>query len=120
MTGAAMPAAATMDDLRFLRVDQVGGLSCPPDLRGVYDAYKQGQASASDLERAEKCDNGHYWPMIPLLRAHFRARLGRLEEALADCERVPYDYLLPGFGPEVPASRQQVLAEIETLRQARS
>jgi len=75
-------------------------------------------AAASDLERAEKCDNGHYWPMIPLLRAHCHARLGRFEAALADCERVPDDYLLPGFGPEVPPSRRQMLAEIEALRQA--
>lgn len=73
-------------------------------------------AAAHDLDRAEKFDSGHYWPMIPLLRAHCRARLGHVAEALADAERVPDDYLLPGFAGEVPNSKHQVLAEIEEAR----
>jgi|SRR5579883_297005 len=79
-------------------------------------------AAAADLDRAEKFDDGHYWPMIPLLRAHCHTQLGHLEAARADIARVPDDYLLPGFGREVPASKQAVLAEIaeaELRRQAR-
>lgn len=75
-------------------------------------------AAAGDLDRAEKFDNGHYWPMIPLLRAHCLAQAGRLDDALADCARVPDDYLLPGFGGDVPQSKQQVMAEIEALRRS--
>ncbi len=73
-------------------------------------------AAAHDLDRAEKFDNGHYWPMIPLLRAHCRARLGQVAEALADAERVPDDYLLHGFGGGLPTSKHALMAEIEAAR----
>lgn len=73
-------------------------------------------ASAADLERAEKFDDGHYWPLIPMLRAHCLARLGRFEAAVAACEGVPDDYLLPGFDSAVPTSKHRLMAEIETLR----
>ena len=73
-------------------------------------------AAAHDLDRAEKFDDGHYWPMIPLLRAHCRARLGQVAEALADAERIPDDYLLPGFSSDMPASKHAVMAEIEEAR----
>lgn len=77
-------------------------------------------AAAADLDRAETLDDGHYWPMIPLLRGHCRARLGRFDEALADCARVPEDYLLPGFGAAAPGSARQLRAEIATLRAPRA
>ena len=73
-------------------------------------------AAAADLDRAQKYDDGHYWPMIPLLRAHCVARLGRFEQALAECDGVPEDYLLPGFAADVPASARAVRAEIAMLR----
>lgn len=69
-------------------------------------------AAAADLDRAERFDDGHYWPMIPLLRAHCHAQLGHLAAARADIERVPGDYLLPGFGGAVPTSKQAVVTEI--------
>ena len=48
-----MAAAETIEDLKHLRVDQVGGLSCPPGLRRVYDAYTRGEATEDDLSRAK-------------------------------------------------------------------
>ena len=48
-----MSTAATMTDLRNLRVDQVGGLCAPPALRRVYDAYKRGDAGESQLDQAK-------------------------------------------------------------------
>jgi 5-methyltetrahydropteroyltriglutamate--homocysteine methyltransferase len=42
-----------MDDLRYLRVDQVGGLSCPPDLRRVFEDFKRGAATEDEFERAK-------------------------------------------------------------------
>jgi tetratricopeptide (TPR) repeat protein len=72
--------------------------------------------AAGDLERAQKFDTGHYWPMIPLLHSHCCARLGRYDEAIADLDRVPGDYLLPGFGDEVPNSKQRVMTEIEEIQ----
>jgi tetratricopeptide (TPR) repeat protein len=77
-------------------------------------------AAAADLDRAEMLDDGHYWPMIPLLRARCRARLGRFADALADLARVPDDYLLPGFGDAAPASKQNVMAELTALQQQRA
>ena len=76
--------------------------------------------AAADLDRAEKFDDGHYWPMIPLLRAHCRARLGSLDQALADCARVPDDYLLPGFEADMPRSKREVMAAIEEARRQRA
>jgi len=74
-------------------------------------------AAAADLDRAEKVDDGHYWPLIPMLRAHCLAQLGRFDDALAAAEHVPDDYLLPGFDESVPPSKPRLMAEIETLRQ---
>jgi hypothetical protein len=42
-----MATTATMADLRELRVDQVGGLCAPADLRRAYDDYKRGDAGES-------------------------------------------------------------------------
>src|SRR5260370_42433292 len=41
-------------------------------------------AAADDLDRAEKLDTAHYWPLSPFLRALCRARVGRTEGAPAD------------------------------------
>jgi hypothetical protein len=70
-------------------------------------------AAADDLDRAEKLDQAHYWPLIPFLRALCRAKSGRVDEALADAAKVPDDYLLPGFGSAIPNSKQQLAALIE-------
>src|SRR3984957_1856103 len=48
-----MATAATMADLRNLRVDQVGGLCSPPDLRRAYDEYKRGKANEDVFDRAK-------------------------------------------------------------------
>jgi len=53
-----MPAAATaqdlkQDNLKLLRVDQVGGLCPPAGLRQVFEAWKAGTAGADALDRAK-------------------------------------------------------------------
>ena len=48
-----MATATTMEDLKHLRVDQVGGLSCPPELRRVFEDYKRGAASEDQFARAK-------------------------------------------------------------------
>ena len=48
-----MSMTATMADLRNLRVDQVGGLCSPPDLRRAYDEYKRGKANEDVFDRAK-------------------------------------------------------------------
>ena len=46
-------ASTTAADLRRLRVDQVGGLCSPTGLRRVYEAYKRGQTTENEFERAK-------------------------------------------------------------------
>src|ERR1700685_2691334 len=48
-----MSRTATMTDLRKLRVDQVGGLCAPPDLRRAFDDYKRGAATEDEFDRAK-------------------------------------------------------------------
>ena len=45
--------AATMEDLKQLRVDQVGGLCAPAELRRVFEAYKRGEAPGQEFVRAK-------------------------------------------------------------------
>jgi tetratricopeptide (TPR) repeat protein len=113
-----------MGEPRLALADRDKVVSLCPRVPGVYMARAEDHlrlddfaAAAADLDRAEKLDDGHYWPMIPLLRAHCRLRIGELDRAAADCEKVPDDYLLPGFGSAVPVTKQQVLAAIEAARQ---
>jgi len=115
-----------MGEARLALPDRDKVVSLCPLLPGAYMARAEDQlrlgdfaAAAADLDRAEKVDDGHYWPMIPLLRAHCRARLGHFAEAAADCAAVPEDYLLPGFGDAVPAQARTLRAEIAALQAAR-
>ena len=48
-----MVIANAAQDLRLLRVDQVGGLAAPSRLRGVFAEYKAGKASQEELDRAK-------------------------------------------------------------------
>jgi 5-methyltetrahydropteroyltriglutamate--homocysteine methyltransferase len=48
-----MAMAAVKEDLRFLRVDQVGGLSSPSPLRDIFAKYKRGETSNDAFERAK-------------------------------------------------------------------
>jgi tetratricopeptide (TPR) repeat protein len=113
-----------MGEPHLARADRDKVVSLCPQEPGAYmaradDEMRLGDfaAAAADLDRAEKFDDGHYWPMIPLLRAQCRARLGRFTEALADLARVPDDYLLPGFGADAAGSKRQVMAEIAELQE---
>jgi methionine synthase II (cobalamin-independent) len=48
-----MLTADTVEDLRLLRVDQVGGLCAPARLRQAFAQYKAGKASQEELDRAK-------------------------------------------------------------------
>jgi 5-methyltetrahydropteroyltriglutamate--homocysteine methyltransferase len=48
-----MPDAHTLEDLRLLRVDQVGGLCAPQQLRRVFEEYKQGKATEDAFGHAK-------------------------------------------------------------------
>lgn len=47
-----MTNTSASEDLKRMRVDQVGSLSAPEPLQRVFEAYKGGKASAVELERA--------------------------------------------------------------------
>ena len=53
MSSSATAAVLERPDLKRLRVDQVGGLGVPVDLRRVFEACKQGEASGEVLDRAK-------------------------------------------------------------------
>lgn len=114
---------ALMGEGRLALADRDRVVSLCPRLPGAYMARAEDHlrlgdfaAAAGDLDRAEKLDDGHYWPMIPHLRAHCRARLGDFAAAEADCARVPEDYLLPGFGDSVPGHARGLRAELAALK----
>ena len=48
-----MATAAVMEDLRQLRVDQVGGLSSPANLREAFSKYKSGALSNEEFARVQ-------------------------------------------------------------------
>ena len=48
-----MPAASTVEDLKQLRVDQVGGLCPPAGLKRVLEDYRSGKAGEDELDRAK-------------------------------------------------------------------
>ena len=48
-----MPDAHTSEDLLLLRVDQVGGLCAPRELRRIFEEYKQGKATEEAFGRAK-------------------------------------------------------------------
>src|SRR3954465_819542 len=48
-----MSMAAVMNDLKKLRVDQVGSLCAPARLQKIFDAYKRGQSSNEQLDGAK-------------------------------------------------------------------
>jgi tetratricopeptide (TPR) repeat protein len=68
--------------------------------------------AAADLDRAEKLDDGHFWPLIPFLRAQCRLRLGQFDAALADLAKVPEGYLFSDGAPDFLVAKPQVLEAI--------
>jgi 5-methyltetrahydropteroyltriglutamate--homocysteine methyltransferase len=53
MSASATAEVLKRSDLKHLRVDQVGGLCAPSDLRRVFEAYKRGEASEEAFGRAK-------------------------------------------------------------------
>lgn len=100
-------------------------VSLCPNLPGAYlaraeDRFRVGEceAAAADLDRAEKLDDGHFWPLIPFLRAQCRLRLGQLDDALTELARVPDGYLMADAGPDFLGGKQQLLEAIAAARPA--
>ncbi len=53
MSAVATDEELKQPDLKQLRVDQVGGLCAPSELRRVFEAYKRGEASDEVFDRAK-------------------------------------------------------------------
>jgi tetratricopeptide (TPR) repeat protein len=94
-------------------------VSLCPTMPGAYlaraeDRFRVGEcdAAAADLDRAEKLDDGHFWPLIPFLRAQCHLRLGQFDAALADLAKVPDDYLMADAAPDFLGAKPQILAAI--------
>ena len=85
---------ALADMNRVLVLDpNSGGYSARAHLFRIMGDHEQ---AVADLTRARELDD-HEWrtSLDPHLRADSLARLGRLEEALADCAFIPEDHWMP-------------------------
>jgi tetratricopeptide (TPR) repeat protein len=67
-----------------------------------------------DLTKARELDE-HEWEtsLDPCLRADSLARLGRLQEALADCELIPDDHWMPALDGLPAGNKQEFVEEIK-------
>ncbi len=103
---------ALADINRVLELDpNCGGFSS----RGKFfhDIGDHEQAIA-DLTTAREL-NEEQWigSFDPCLRADSLARLGRLDEALADCEHIPEDHWMPALGGLPEGNKEEFIAEIK-------
>jgi tetratricopeptide (TPR) repeat protein len=73
-------------------------------------------AAAEDFTRAAELDDGWYGPAVYLFRAECFCQLGRYDEALADCARVPDNYKMPGFRMQPDGSKHHVIADIRIAK----
>lgn len=71
------------------------------------------QRAIDDLTRAREFDEQEWQTSLdPHFRADSYARLGRLEEALADCAFIREDHRMPAFKGLPGGSKQQFIEEI--------
>jgi tetratricopeptide (TPR) repeat protein len=79
----------------------------------VYRELDDHERAVEDLTRARLLDE-HGWidSLDPLFRADSFARLGRLEEALADCRLIPEDHQAPAFYDLPGGDKRQFIDQI--------
>jgi tetratricopeptide (TPR) repeat protein len=78
--------------------------------RGIGDY----QGAIGDLTRAREYDEEEWKGSFdPHLRADCYARLGRLQEALADCEHIAEDHWTPGLMGLPAGNKQEFIEEIK-------
>jgi tetratricopeptide (TPR) repeat protein len=72
------------------------------------------QRAVQDLTKARDLDENEWRTSLdPCLRADSLAHLGRLDEALADCEFIPDDHWMPAFDGLPGGNKQQFVEEIK-------
>lgn len=77
------------------------------------------ERAVEDLTRSKELDNyGWATSLDPHFRADCYARMGRLEEALADCAFIPDDHRMPAVFGLPGGDKQQFIAEIKRRAQA--
>jgi Flp pilus assembly protein TadD len=70
--------------------------------------------AVQDLTKARELDEREWRTSLdPCLRADSLARLGRLDEALADCELIPDDHWMPAFDGLPAGNKRQFIEEIK-------
>jgi tetratricopeptide (TPR) repeat protein len=103
---------ALADVNRMIEVDPTGaGYSIRADLFRDKGDYKN---AALDLTRARELDEEQWKTSLdPIARADCYARLGRLDEALADCVHIPDDWWMPEFDGLPGGNKQEIIDEIK-------
>jgi tetratricopeptide (TPR) repeat protein len=77
--------------------------------------HRYGRAAA-DLSTALRFDRGYYRESIHLLRAECYRRLGRYDEALADCDRVSPDCWFAFFAGRLSLRKEQIVSAVARER----
>ncbi len=103
---------ALVDINRVLEIDpNSGGYSARAQIFHEIGEY---QRAIDDFTRAKELDEeGWKTSLDPHFRADCYARLGRLEEALADCAVIPDDHRMPAVFGLPGGNKDQFIAEIK-------
>jgi tetratricopeptide (TPR) repeat protein len=103
---------ALADINRVLELDpNMGGFAS----RGkFFRRLGQYECGLKDLTRARELDQkGWETSLYPVERADCYARLGRLDDALADCAHIPDDWWMPSIDGLPGGNKQQIIEEIK-------
>ena len=103
-------ALADLDKAIELAPDS-GRYSARGDFYRVIGEYQRG---IDDLSRARELDEEEWkYSLDPIMRADCYARLGRLDEALADCAHIPDDWWMPAFNGFPGGNKEEIIEEIK-------
>lgn len=103
---------ALVDINRVLEIDSnAGGYSARGQFFHEIGDY---QRAIEDLTLSKKLDDyGWVTSLDPHYRADCFAKLGRLDEALADCALIPDDHWMPSISGLPGGNKEQFIAEIK-------
>ena len=103
---------ALKDITKLLELDSnTGGYSCRGELYHRIGDYCR---AIEDLTRARELDEWEWKTSFdPHMRADSYARLGRLEEALADCTHISDDHWMPAIRGLPGGNKQEFIEEIK-------
>jgi hypothetical protein len=76
--------------------------------------------AAKDLAAAIERDAGYFDHVLPLLKAECHLHCGELDEAEAECAKVPDGFVYPSFRGALDAGKEHILFDLRQARRRRS